>query len=341
MKKKSKHYFFAPRIGEKYHKGLNGVRTLVLGAYHICYENCQFKDLCCDVDTITQMDFKCPIYSDAPVYEKEEDKFCLHNSNIIEINSYCENEARYPAYSVFTHDMTKLQDGISAQQKYDFWESVAFTNFYQCYCPSDLFPEEIDVEKTNKNAIKAFKEILEELKPQQVYVWTKHISEVIDKNLQKFPGLKKENFNSNNPSLRISLYSYNYKLNNIELEDIENYLQTKLPQKQIIPTANGRKKKVPPLSQVLFNAIKKGYLQFDNGELVVCSNNSSKDAGYIVSQIKQLYDFNSWKQLDEIISKYKQDGIKVKTLRTIHKLNNTEENQGKIAELDKAIFATN
>lgn len=111
------------------------------------------------------MDFKCPIYSDAPVYEKEEDKFCLHNSNIIEINSYCENEARYPAYSVFTHDMTKLQDGISAQQKYDFWESVAFTNFYQCYCPSDLFPEEIDVEKTNKNAIKAFKEILEELKP--------------------------------------------------------------------------------------------------------------------------------------------------------------------------------
>ncbi len=204
-----------------------------------------------------------------------------------------------------------------------------------------MFPEEIDVEKTNKNAIKAFKEILEELKPQQVYVWTKHISEVIDKNLQKFPGLKKENFNSNNPSLRISLYSYNYKLNNVELEDIENYLQTKLPQKQIIPTANGRKKKVPQLSQVLFNAIKKGYLQFDNGELVVCSNNSSKDAGYIVSQIKQLYDFNSWKQLDEIISKYKQDGTKVKTLRTIHKLNNTEENQGKIAELDKAIFATN
>ena len=60
-----------------------------------------------------------------------------------------------------------------------------------------------------------------------------------------------------------------------------------------------------------------------------------------MSQIKQLYDFNSWKQLDEIISKYKQDGTKVKTLRTIHKLNNTEENQGKIAELDKAIFATN
>lgn len=251
------------------------------------------------------MDFKCPIYSDAPVYEKEEDKFCLHNSNIIEINSYCENEARYPAYSVFTHDMTKLQDGISSQQKYDFWESVAFTNFYQCYCPSDLFPEEIDVEKTNKNAIKAFKEILEELKPQQVYVWTKHISEVIDKNLQKFPGLKKENFPNNNPSLRIYLYSYNYSINNVALKDIDNYLQIKFPQKQIIPSAYGRKKKVPPLSQVLFNAIKKGYLQFDNRELVVCSNNSSKDAGYIVSQIKQLYDFNSWKQLDEIISKYK------------------------------------
>ena len=31
----------------------------VVGAYHICYENCQFKDLCCDVDTV-EMDYKCP-----------------------------------------------------------------------------------------------------------------------------------------------------------------------------------------------------------------------------------------------------------------------------------------
>ena len=120
MKKKSKYYFFAPRIGEKYHEGFNGIRTLVVGAYHICYENCQFKDLCCDVDTVKEMDYKCPKYKDAPFYEKAKDQLCLHNSNIIEINSYCEDEARYPAYSVFTHDMTKLQDGISAQQKYDF-----------------------------------------------------------------------------------------------------------------------------------------------------------------------------------------------------------------------------
>ena len=77
------------------------------------------------------MDYKCPKYKDAPFYEKAEDQLCLHNSNIIEISSYCEDEARYPAYSVFTHDMTKLQDGITSQQKYDFWESVAFTNFFQ------------------------------------------------------------------------------------------------------------------------------------------------------------------------------------------------------------------
>lgn len=67
---------------------------------------------------------------------------------------------------------------------------------------------------------------------------TKHIGEVIDKNLQKFPGLKKENFPNNNPSLRIYLYSYNYSINNVELKDIDNYLQIKFPQKQIIPSAS-------------------------------------------------------------------------------------------------------
>ena len=72
MKQGKGNYFFAPRIGEKYHEGFNGIRTLVVGAYHICYENCQFKDLCCDVDTIKEMDYKCPKYKDAPFYEKAE-----------------------------------------------------------------------------------------------------------------------------------------------------------------------------------------------------------------------------------------------------------------------------
>ncbi len=60
MKQGKGNYFFAPRIGEKYHEGFNGIRTLVVGTYHICYENCQFKDLCCDVDTVKEMDYKCP-----------------------------------------------------------------------------------------------------------------------------------------------------------------------------------------------------------------------------------------------------------------------------------------
>ena len=86
MKQGKGNYFFAPRIGEKYHEGFNGIRTL---------------------DTVKEMDYKCPKYKDAPFYEKAEDQLCLHNSNIIEVSSYCEDEARYPAYSVFTHDMTK------------------------------------------------------------------------------------------------------------------------------------------------------------------------------------------------------------------------------------------
>ncbi len=341
MKQSKRNYFFVPRIGEKYHEGFKGIRTLVVGAYHICYENCQFKDLCCDVDTIKEMDYKCPCHKEIPLAENKEDQLCLHNSNIIEINSYCEDQARYPAYSVFTHDMIDVKDGITTQQKYDFWESVAFTNFFQCYCPSDLFPEEIDIEKTNKNAVKALSQILNELNPQQVYVWTKRIGEVIDKNLQKFPGLKKESNVCKNSSLHISLYSYNYNINNVEINDIENYLQNKLAQKQIIPSLYGKKKNVVPLSKALLNTIKKGFLQFDNGELVVCKKAPGKEIGYIIYQLKQLYNFNNWEQLEKIISKYKQDGSKVKSLRTMHKFNNTDENTGEIANIDKDIFATN
>ena len=31
-------YFFRPRKGENYSQGFNGLKTLVVGAYHFCWE---------------------------------------------------------------------------------------------------------------------------------------------------------------------------------------------------------------------------------------------------------------------------------------------------------------
>ena len=80
---KKQYYFFVPRIGANYKSGFNGIRTLILGAYHVCYCNCEHKDICCNIDTVASMDYKCPAYGNTTPTEKPEDELCLHNSNII------------------------------------------------------------------------------------------------------------------------------------------------------------------------------------------------------------------------------------------------------------------
>ena len=65
VKEKQAKYFFVPRIGAKYSEGFRGLKTLVVGAYHVCYCNCQHKHLCCNINTIASMDYKCPAYKNA------------------------------------------------------------------------------------------------------------------------------------------------------------------------------------------------------------------------------------------------------------------------------------
>ena len=338
MKQSKKNYFFVPRIGEKYHEGFNGIRTLVVGAYHICYENCQFKDLCCDVDTIKKMDYKCPKYKDVPFYEKAEDQLCLHNSNIIEINSYCEDEARYPVYSAFTRYMLNKKQGLTTEQKYSFWENVAFYNFYQCFSPSDLLPQGVELEDMNKNALKAFSQLLKEINPQLIYVWTKGVSDAIDKTLKKIPGLKKESIVREHSTMEIYLYSYNYKTNTVTIQDIQNYLHKSLPQRQITLNQDGEKKNFLSIEKVIFNAIKRGSMQFENGNLIIPQGIAEKEAGYLLRQLIVHYNFNDWEEIETIISRYKTDGAKTQNLRQVRRYNNTAKEKSKCEELDKQIF---
>lgn len=338
MKQSKKNYFFVPRIGEKYHEGFNGIRTLVVGAYHICYENCQNKDLCCNIHTIKQMDYKCPCYSNIPLSENLEDQLCLHNSNIIEVSSYCEDEARYPVYSAFTRYMLNSKQGLTTEQKYSFWENVAFHNFYQCFSPSDLLPQGAELEDMNKNALKAFSQLLKEINPQLIYVWTKGVSDTIDKNLKKIPGLKKESIVREHSTMEIYLYSYNYKTNTVTLQDIENYLHKSLPQRQITLNQDGQKKNFPSIEKVIFNAIKRGSMQFENGNLIIPQGIAEKEAGYLLRQLIVHYNFNDWEEIETIISRYKTDGAKTQNLRQVRRYNNTAKEKSKCEELDKQIF---
>lgn len=76
--------FFLPRIGKYYEEGWQGYRTLVLGAHHICNNNCEFSTLCCSANQIVQMDNECPCYHNI----HDTNYYSLHNSNIIEIDAY-------------------------------------------------------------------------------------------------------------------------------------------------------------------------------------------------------------------------------------------------------------
>ena len=338
MKQPKPNYFFVPRIGANYQQGFKGVKTLIVGAYHICYETCQYKDLCCNIHTIKQMDYKCPFYSEIPLAENLEDQLCLHNSNIIEVNSYCEDEARYPVYSAFTRYMLNSKQGLTTEQKYSFWENVAFYNFYQSFSPSDLLPQGVEIEDMNKNAVKAFLQILKEINPQLIYVWTKGVSDAIDRNLKKISGLKKESIVREHSTMEIYLYSYNYKTNTVTLQDIQNYLHKTLPQRQITLNQDGEKKNFPPIEKAILNAIKRGSMQFENGSLVIPQGIAEKEAGYLLRQIIEHYNFNDWEEIETIISRYKTDGSKTPNLRQVRRYNNTAKEKSKCEELDKQIF---
>ena len=334
----NKKYFFEPRVGINYNDGFKDLRTLVLGAYHICSRNCCYKNRCCNIDFVADMDYKCPDYSNAPRYDAPEDELCLHNSNIIEINSYCDNNAQYPTYTAFTRYMLESKTPLTSEQKNEFWDNVVFCNFYQCFSSSDIMCFENDADTMNENALKAFKHLIETLNPQVIYVWTKDVSDVIDSNIDDFPGLKKESLPREHSTIELYIYSYNHSINTVTLKDVKQYLQQYFPNRDITLTKEGLQKKVLPLEKVMLRAIKRNVFMFDNGQLIIPSNRKGLEVGYILYGLNLYYTFNGWDEIEQFIVKYQRNGEPVKFLRKVHKYENNNTDAKKIKELDKNIF---
>ena len=187
-------YFFRPRIGKHYEKGFRGLRTLVLGAYHYCWESNAFRHGCtCRNDCINgrhteRLDEICPIYRNK--MDQYDGYYRISSSNIIEIDSYIEGE-HYPAYEAFTYYMTGLSGRLLTEvERETFWESVAFYNYLQHFLPEAQQFSYKDRKEELDADFPAFAYALKELKPSVIYIWNDAIKDAVLSNSGSLDGIQ-------------------------------------------------------------------------------------------------------------------------------------------------------
>ncbi len=186
-------YFFKPRVGADYRSGFLGLRTLVLGTYHYCwYVECPYYQDCVTAARTSEYDVRCPKYSAVD----DRKYYRLSCSNVIEIDSYIEGE-HYPAYDAFTHKMSGIKSYVGNRIRSAFWDKVAFYNWIQHYLPG---PQEDfqyrQWEEVFLRDLPAFEEVLRELRPQVVLVWTDTLREFLDRHcasLEELSVLREQN----------------------------------------------------------------------------------------------------------------------------------------------------
>ena len=163
-------YFFKPRyIKDKYEKGYKGYRTLVLGVFHVCLCDCEFREEC--FKNTAKYDRECPEYKDRDEY------YALSNSNEIEVESYLEQVHSHYSYGYITKYFYKTNKSVSEELKREFWDSIAFTNFLQNMHMSYNTLEYKDNKDMFDNNIPAFVTLLEELQPEVIYVIDKAVKD--------------------------------------------------------------------------------------------------------------------------------------------------------------------
>ena len=79
-------------------------------------------------------------------------------------------------------------------------------------------------------------------------------------------------------------------------------------------------------------------MQFENGELVIPFSAKEQECGYILRLLKYYYNFKDWEEIEQIISKYKRNGEKLKNLKSLRAYNNINKDIKYIEELENNIF---
>lgn len=180
MNETDKTYFFEPWVGDNYDQGFEGVKTLVVGVCHICSYDCPYHSRCSTPDGIREMDYLCPDYS----RQSNQEWFNLHNFNNIEIGSFIECDASYPAYKSFTYYMLRCVGNLPTEKRSQLWDYVSFTNFLQfLHYDGNSLPNDKDL---FESAYYAFKEVVDELKPETIFAWNDEIRDCLKKHRKDF-----------------------------------------------------------------------------------------------------------------------------------------------------------
>lgn len=326
--------FFEPRIGKYYTKGYNGYRTLVIGDYHVCLRDCPHKSKCCTTEGVKEMDMNCPCYAE---YKGRDERMCLHNSNHIEIEAFCNDEAGYPTYSTFTRYMVGKKRPLTTEEKYGFWDHVAFTNLMPYFVGQKINPTYAENPAPYDAAIRDIVSLIEELDPQVVYVWSQSACDAILYNQNLLSGLSEELIFPEHPTLEIHRFVRGTTTHTSKAAQIKEIIAKAYPNKCIIPVKPNWGKTIPiPLEEVLLRALKRNIITLDSGRCVINNEKMEREGGHLLHKVKAYYNIGEWKDMDQLFVKYSHD--KPVSLRKIRHYNNNNEDNNLSQELDQALF---
>lgn len=292
--------FFRPRIGDHYQEGWNGVRTMVVGAHLLCELNCEHKQRCCSLTGVRQMDCLCPEYEKYKGTE-HEDYYRLSNCNSIELDSYIENEAKSPSFSMLTSVLLHVKGYISVEKRMELWEHLGFYSFFQHFQPDANTPNFTDNPELYKEALPTFREMLTKYNPQILYVYSKQLADFLRN--QRIQGIMYHGINET-PLMDVYEFHYNYiPHGRMSEEQLQNYVKQKLHNVNTHETSD-----IIKFARWLCVAVQKGILRCDGSDISI---RKTADAAYLGRVMTPVFGI-SWSEFDAIVNYHH------KTLRTAH-----------------------
>lgn len=283
--------FFRPRIGSRYYDKWEGYRTMVVGVHLLCEEECAYKPLCTAADTVAQMDDRCPCYT---THRKGRwaDYYRLSNCNAIELDTYIYKDGKSPAFSAFTKYLLHEQDGVTAERREWLWEHLCFYNFMQCFRPDSRTPAPADAPHLYDAALPAFKQVLADLRPQYLYVWSRHLADYLrSKHIEGLTYVRQTDMQAMN----VHVFSYNCILSHgITESQLSLCIAARLTDDLAIDKAT-----CEALMGYLRQCLQAGYLDCDGHTLTICRG-KKKAMAYLCRMLCRALDL-TWHHFDALL----------------------------------------
>lgn len=178
--KEYKYVKFLPWVGEYYKngEGFQGKKILILGESHYCKEDDNRTELCKIkwVQNDSRCNHECMNDSCYAMTEGlikgEYFKYRLEYNSLPKVDSKGNKISYKHLQTLLCFERNVLGRETSPEDSVSFWQSVAFYNYMQ---HAQSGPRKSLEHKDKEYYEKAFREILEELKPNYIIVWGKRL----------------------------------------------------------------------------------------------------------------------------------------------------------------------